>query len=114
MTDKTKDTHFLDFVDFPPPKVIPEDKKMCPKCQGYGGYNIQTNAYPLRDKENTPENRHLYAHFRGCCSNCVGHGYIDKDQNCVHEWGNKTNVGNCLNKYTCSKCKETWTVDSSD
>lgn len=87
----------------------------CPKCKGYGGWNLRLNAYPLRGQKDTPENRHRYSHFQAGCNQCNGWGFVNKDDaSCIHEWGNPINVGKCLNTYTCSKCGKKNTVDSSD
>jgi hypothetical protein len=90
---------------------------VCPKCNGYGGHNLEVNAYPLpKGMENTPENRRMYCHFRSGCLQCSCWGYVTnpKDAACAHEWDNGTNVGRCLTNYKCSKCGHVIEVDSSD
>jgi len=63
------------FVDFPDIQ-LPDGVTVCNRCRGYGGWNLQLNAYQLRDLANTRENRHRYAHFRASCTSCWGWGYI--------------------------------------
>lgn len=97
-----------------------EAKKMgfsclCQKCKGHGGWNLELNAYPLRGKDNTPENRHKYSHFRAHCTNCHGWGYVN--ETCgdhIHEWSFVRNLGNCLNLHRCDTCGKEWEIDSSD
>jgi hypothetical protein len=128
------------FVDFPParkecPNHLP-DGRLCARCHGFGGWNLELNAYPktkeqedaIRDNlrrcpvTNLPgpdmtnaEFRHHYVHFRASCSNCNGWGWVKKEQgDHVHEWVESRNVGKCLNEYTCKTCGERQTVDSSD
>jgi hypothetical protein len=100
------------FVDFPPKKEIPPNHYECKQCKGHGGWNLQLNAYPLRGKEETPENRHNYSHFRASCFNCFGWGYTE--DHCNHNWDNGVNVGRCLHLYTCTLCGKKREVDSSD
>jgi hypothetical protein len=99
------------FVDFPDKKTIPSDHHECLKCKGHGGWNLKLNAYPLRE-EDTPENRHLFSHFRASCFNCHGYGYT-KDV-CNHEWSDETTIGRCLHSYTCILCGKIKLVDSGD
>lgn len=91
---------------------------LCPKCHGYGGHNLQVNAYALpKGMEDTAENRHKYRHFRASCSQCVGWGYVtDKqDAECVHQPGPGTATSfRCVTNYRCTKCGKEWSVDSSD
>jgi hypothetical protein len=87
----------------------------CPQCKGHGGWNLTLNAYHLHGKENTPENRHLFSHFRASCSHCHGHGYVaPEDAGHIHDWQRAKPMGRCLNLYECSICKKAWIVDSSD
>lgn len=87
----------------------------CLQCKGHGGWNLRLNAYPLHGKKNTPENRHLYSHFRASCSNCMGHGYVSpKDAEHIHKWEFVKNIGNCLNLHRCSECGQEWQIDSGD
>lgn len=107
------------FVDFPGKKnlcdFLPQCNCECPKCQGYGGWNLKLNAYPLHGKTNTTENRHNFSHFRASCDHCQGYGYVKpEDASHIHKWEFVKNVGNCLNEYTCKQCNQTWIVDSSD
>jgi hypothetical protein len=88
----------------------------CPRCRGYGGWNLEINAYPLRGKEDTRENRHKHCHFRASCSQCNGWGFVDnkRDAECVHQ-AEETAHDNvrCLTNYRCTKCDKRWQVDSS-
>lgn len=111
-------------VDYPPlvtnergaaKHAIPPGSVACPKCNGWGGHNLRLDAYPLRNMDNTAENRHMYSHFKASCDQCAGWGHVPaEDAACVHDFKHHRNVGNCLNEYRCSKCGKTWTVDSSD
>jgi hypothetical protein len=105
------------FVDFPEPNKKPEWAKnwvKCPLCMGYGGWNLSLNAYSLHGKENTPENRHRYSHFKSHCGQCNGYGWTSVDNaKCIHEMQHYRNVGNCLNEYKCLKCGKTEVWDSS-
>lgn len=89
----------------------------CPLCKGHGGWNLALNAYPLRDRENTRENRHKYVHFRASCRQCNGWGFVveQRDLDCIHtrEETKHDNV-RCLTDYRCTKCGKTEQIDSSD
>ena len=111
------------FVDFPgkqPKDHLPnygmsDHTEECTKCKGYGGWNLRLNAYPLHDKENTPDNRHKFSHFRASCDHCNGYGYVKpEDATHVHQWVFVRNEGNCLNRNECEVCKKQWLIDSSD
>lgn len=92
-----------------------ENGKVCPKCHGFGGWNLTLNAYPLHGKEDTPENRHNFSHFRSSCGTCGGWGYVHTDMNCPgHEWKFEKNLGRCYNRYKCKVCGIMQDVDSSD
>ena len=87
----------------------------CPQCKAHGGWNLKLNEYPLRGKENTPENRKLFSHFRASCSQCQGYGYVAPDNaDHIHEWVFVKNTGNCLNLHECKICGRKWEIDSSD
>ena len=102
---------FIDWAKKEPTEWAPIE---CPKCHGYGGWNLRLNAYNLRDKENTPENRHLFSHFRCHCGQCNGHGFVRlEDSGHVHDWKWVRNTGNCLKLHECSVCGKQWEVDSS-
>jgi len=107
-------THPDAFTDFPPPVVAKAGYKTCPLCTGHGGWNLKLNAYPMHHKENTPENRHTFSHFRSLCRNCFGYGEVPDHQSCIHEWEWKENKGRCLNLYVCVHCQSPNLVDSSD
>lgn len=102
--------------DFPCVMKKPDhllDSKICPKCQGHGGWNLKLNAYPLHHYPDTMENRHLYSHFRASCNQCNGYGWTT-DLDCIHSMTFVENVGNCLNKWSCTKCDHHVVYDSSD
>lgn len=110
------ETHPDAFVDFPMQLPRPEYgyTKVCPKCKGHGGWNLALNQYALREYADTPENRHMYAHFTCLCGNCMGWGHVDESQTCVHEWEYKVSVGKCLHESVCKNCGQKMIVDSSD
>jgi len=99
------------FVDFPM-KDIPEGGEVCNKCKGHGGWNLELNAYPLHGKENTPQNRHLFSHYRASCSFCWGYGYIKDSTRCPAQ--DKNNGHDFDDNWTCRKCGIVFKVDSSD
>lgn len=89
--------------------------KECPRCKGYGGWNLQLNAYPLHTYPNTPENRHRYSHYRSSCGHCNGWGFVSSEVTCDgHEWKFEKNLGRCYNRHRCTKCGQQWDVDSGD
>ena len=112
MTEYLTETSPEAFLDYPAKRDVPPGSKTCPKCLGHGGWNLRLNAYRLHQYEDTAENRHRYAHFRCSCSNCNGWGYVDETQTCVHEWGPRTSLGNCLHRYVCRKCNDSMVQDS--
>lgn len=105
------------FVDFPV-KEKPrhgKDYVACPVCDRHGGWNLTVNAYPLRDKPDTSENRHNYSHFRCSCSQCNGWGWVnEEDAKCIHEMAHHQNLGRCFNEYICVKCGKKKQIDSGD
>jgi hypothetical protein len=105
------------FVDFPEKAAPPEYMGLtveCPQCKGHGGWNLRLNEYRLHGKEDTPENRHLFSHFRAHCTQCQGYGYVTPDNaDHIHKWKIVRNTGNCLNLYECEVCGRGWEVDSS-
>ncbi len=89
--------------------------KLCHVCKGHGGWNLRLNAYPLHGRDDTPENRHTFSHFRCCCSHCNGWKQVRADENCQgHEWKHIATTGRCLNLYECIHCGKKHEVDSSD
>lgn len=76
----------------------------CPKCKGYGGWHLEINAYGPGK------------HFNASCNNCNGWGWVQPgpDAECCHDFSISERVGNCLHKWTCSKCGRERVVDSSD
>lgn len=112
-------THPDAFVDYPEqdPKLAATYgmTSLCPQCKGHGGWNLELNSYPLHGKEDVPENRHLFSHFRASCPQCNGYGYVrQEDTDHIHKWNRTRNVGNCLNVWECEVCGKEMTVDSSD
>ena len=93
---------FLDFVK----KEKRPDLNLyfeCPRCKGYGGWNLTINAYG--------EGKH----FRCSCNHCNGWGYVDIDSvDHIHDWQFVCNLGRCYNRYKCSICDREWDIDSSD
>lgn len=91
---------------------------ICPKCHGYGGWNLELNAYrrPQGLADNT-ENRSNFVHFQSGCSQCNGWGWVSDastDATCLHQWLYSSSPGRCLHTYTCRTCHASKTVDSSD
>lgn len=75
----------------------------CPVCNGYGGWHLKIDAYGVGK------------HFNAHCSQCNGWGYVpanSKSATCIHDFTERT-IGNCLHKWTCTKCGEERIVDSS-
>ena len=103
------------FVDFSVRSPEYGMTKMCPRCQGHGGWNLKLNAYRLPEgAENTPFNRNRYVHFHTLCGNCNGYGYVHESQTCVHDWEYSRGVGKCLTEYKCVHCGKLQVIDSSD
>jgi len=111
--DHTDPDAFLDHVKLQPAYGCTVE---CPRCKGFGGWNLQLNAYGLPAGEaDTPENRKKFVHFRAICGHCNGWGFVSPEETCQgHDWKWIKNVGNCLNRYECIHCKKTSDVDSSD
>lgn len=108
-------THPDAFVDWPMKEPSYMGNVMCPKCKGHGGWNLNLNCYPLHGKEDTPENRHRYSHFRAMCGLCWGYGWGTEERfKCDHDWVFEQNLGRCYNRYRCASCSATWDCDSSD
>ena len=118
MNKYLESTDELAFVDFPSKKEPQPEQgltEVCPKCMGYGGWNLKLNACPLHFHEDTPENRHNFSHFRQSCYHCSGWGWVrEEDANHVHDWKFVENLGNCLNLHECSICGKKWQIGSSD
>lgn len=110
------------YLDFPPLNLVLKDnEKMCPVCEGHGGWNLEIFAYyksMLRNgMEDNAENRHRNAHFRCSCSHCNGWGKVEMSEMCPgHIWEHysKHEYFRCLNTYKCTLCGKLWEVDSSD
>lgn len=114
---------FLDYPEEQPENVLRMARERgatqrCHVCQGHGGWNLRLNAYNLWDREDTPENRHNFSHFKSSCGQCNGWGWIKPDSNDAkcekHEWTHVRNTGRCLHLYECKKCGSQHEVDSSD
>lgn len=75
----------------------------CPKCKGYGKWNLRPDAYGKGK------------HFRASCDHCNGWGWVDsKNADHIHEWVFESNIGHCNNRYRCIVCSQTRDIDSSD
>ena len=110
--DHTHPDAFVDWVKQEPAYGATVE---CPRCKGFGGWNLQLNAYSLHGKEDTPANRHTYSHFRGICEHCNGWGYVSPEEKCQgHDWEFHSNLGRCYNRYQCIHCGKFSDVDSSD
>ena len=114
-------SHFMDhmhpdaFVDFSVRSPEYGMTKMCPRCQGHGGWNLKLNAYRLPEGyEDNSYNRNRYVHFHTLCGNCNGYGYVHESQTCVHDWEYSRGVGKCLTEYKCVHCGQLQVIDSSD
>jgi hypothetical protein len=130
MNDYLSYDHPDAFVDWPkrqpPLDWYPDRTTECPVCQGHGGWNLTLNAYPLHHYADTPENRHLHAHFRCHCTQCHGYGWVEPaEARCIHQYDRELRVQECRDKgiyhagmcwhvYECSKCGAILTQDSSD
>lgn len=82
---------------------------LCPVCQGHGEWNSS-------DEWRTLANGRVLSPMKFHCTQCQGHGFVEAESNdvtCVHEWTFTKNLGNCYNRYTCSRCGKVWDVDSS-
>lgn len=69
----------------------------CPKCYGHGAWNHSS-------------------HLRVSCDFCYGYGWIPPQRldACDHLLLFDAKIGNCLTRYTCTKCGSHVNVDSSD
>ena len=114
---------FLDYPEEQPENVLRMAREngmtqRCHVCKGHGGWNLRLNAYNLWDREDTPENRHNFSHFKCSCGQCNGWGWIKPDSadaKCEkHEWVHAKNLGRCLHLYECKNCGKQHEVDSSD
>jgi DnaJ-class molecular chaperone len=117
MSDFLTPDHPDAFVDFSRKEPLYDYIVECPKCRGYGGWNLSLNSYSLHGRPDTPENRHRYRHFTCACSHCYGHGYVTEAiaAKCSgHEWVRTMNLGRCYNRYECVHCGQINDVDSSD
>ena len=108
MTDYITPDHPDAFVDYPkrPCPAVHGYSYECAKCKGHGGWNLQLNAYSLHDRDDTPENRHRYSHFKAACDNCYGWGYVSFSQgDHVHEWEPiDSRQARCMTEYKCKIC----------
>lgn len=90
--------------------------EVCPRCLGYGGWNLELNAYGPGK------------HFRASCAQCNGWGHVDthdrRDVECIHRFTERddqflTLVGrkpfHCEHVWVCMNGCGRWRViDSSD
>jgi DnaJ-class molecular chaperone len=109
-------THPDAFVDWDHKEPAYGCTKECPRCKGFGGWNLQINSYKMpANTADTPENRHKFVHFRAMCSHCNGWGYVSPNETCPgHEWTFEKNLGRCYNRYRCTVCGAQSDVDSGD
>lgn len=76
---------------------------LCPKCHGFGKWNILLDFYGPG------------LHQKCCCDQCDGNGYVSRDDaKCVHEFGRREAVGKSLWNVTCLKCGQKREIDTSD
>lgn len=108
-------TDFTDMIIQLPPHErfasMAGDYTLCPKCHGYGGWNLRLNAY----RGETPDQRH----FRASCGQCWGWGWVARegpDATCVHEYREiePDQPWRCWHTIQCTKCGRTRSYDSSD
>ena len=102
------------FLDFPEPELPPRGRAVCPRCGGHGGWNLRLNASPLpAGVDDTPENRHRYAHFQAACMNCNGWGHVPGEQaEHIHQW--KTTCWSGSERTDeCETCGQRWNLDTS-
>lgn len=83
----------------------------CPKCRGYGGWNLRLNAY----RGDTPERRH----FRASCGQCWGWGWVEQDgpdANCIHDYREikPDQPWRCWHTIKCKRCDRKRSYDTSD
>lgn len=132
MTQYITPEHPDAFVDFPGKKPKEnwnykgQELAECPKCYGYGGWNLTLNAYRLPPAyEDTPENRHRFVHFQAACFNCHGWGWMPAEEtDHIHDFKEISreaaeqrgvnHYGMCYHVYVCSVCDKVKSVDSSD
>lgn len=101
-------------LDYPEKPPAPRGRNHCPRCGGHGGWNLRLNAYPMPPgRDDTPENRHRYTHFKAACSNCNGHGHIPEQQgNHVHVWETVRWEGH-ERRERCPECGKEQSIDTS-
>ena len=92
-----------------------DDYGFCPKCQGYGGWNLKVDCYGGRYKgEIVPELRH----FQSSCNQCWGYGWVKKGSlsaKCIHKWvHSRAGKWNCTHYEKCSECGTEVFIDSGD
>lgn len=84
----------------------------CPKCHGYGGWNLKLNAY------GKPGDAPNMRHFRAFCSQCWGWGWVEPGLNadCLHEFKEiaPDQPWRCWHTIECVKCGHKRSYDSSD
>lgn len=99
--DHTHPDAFVDWKHLEAPN--PTFSKECPRCKGFGGWNLKMNSYGI--------GKHLQCQ----CSHCNGWGYVSSAETCEgHEWVFEENLGRCYNRYRCLKCGKKTNVDSGD
>lgn len=81
----------------------------CPKCHGYGGWNLLLNEY----RGDTPAQRH----FRSSCGQCWGWGDVKGlDATCIHEYKQiaPDQPFRCWHTIQCTKCGTTKSYSNDD
>jgi hypothetical protein len=102
MADIPHATNFQDIEKQPKPGASLKLDMVCPRCQGYGKWNRELNAYGKGK------------HFQCGCDQCNGWGWVgEKDSKCLHEWKIGTTGRMFESLYTCTKCGVERIYDSS-
>ena len=96
----------FDGIEIKPNPGVKFNMVLCPKCHGYGEWNLRLDAYGKGK------------HFQAQCNQCNGWGWVKKgsmDEKCVHEYkyyGMNNGMGEQL--WQCVKCGRETLVDASD
>lgn len=89
----------------------------CPKCHGYGGWNLKLHAYPPVYVQCTSEPP-IRQHFQAACGQCWGWGWVTPgpDADCVHTYQEiaPDQPWRCWHTIQCTACGRTRSYDSSD
>lgn len=103
-------TNFVGMTAKPDPATLYPDKAghvPCPKCHGYGGWNLTLNAYGPGK------------HFQASCSQCWGWGWVKagtSDVTCLHSFKEiaPDQPFRCWHTIRCEACGETRSYSSDD